>query len=122
VDVPEEAAAVLAASIALDTSSTVVLCNPIAPERAMDPDEVAAATRRCEERADLEGVRGRDLTPFLLACLADRTGGRSLEANLALLESNAALAGAVSDAAARSLSRAGEASAPRIPPDQRTAG
>jgi len=96
VDTPDEAAAILAAAIGLDTRSTILLCNPIAPEFAMDAGEVAAAARRCEDRADREGVRGRDLTPFLLACLADETGGRSLEANLALLESNAALAGAVS--------------------------
>jgi len=96
VDTPGEAAAVLAAAIRLDTRSTILLCNPIASEFAIDADEVAAAVRRCEDRADREGVRGRDLTPFLLACLADETGGRSLEANLALLESNAALAGAVS--------------------------
>jgi pseudouridine-5'-phosphate glycosidase len=96
VDTPDEAAAVLTVAMELDTPSTVLLCNAIAPEFAMDAAEVAAATRRCEERADREGVRGRDLTPFLLACLAEETGGRSLEANLALLESNAALAGAVS--------------------------
>jgi pseudouridylate synthase len=96
VDTPDQAAAVLAAAIDLDTRSTILLCNPIPAAFAMDAREVAAATRRCEERADREGVRGRDLTPFLLACLSDETGGRSLEANLALLQSNAALAGAVS--------------------------
>jgi pseudouridine-5'-phosphate glycosidase len=95
-DTPEEAAAILASAIELDTRSTILLCSPIPPEFAMDAGEVAAATRRCAERADREGVRGRDLTPFLLACLAEETGGRSLEANLALLESNAALAAAVS--------------------------
>ncbi len=95
VDTPVEAAAALEAAIALDTRSTLLLCNPIDAGLAMDPDEVAAATRRSEERAEREGVRGRALTPFLLACLAEETGGRSLEANLALLESNAGLAGEV---------------------------
>ncbi len=38
------------------------------------------------------GHLGEELTPFLLSCLAEKTGGASLEANLALLESNAALA------------------------------
>jgi pseudouridine-5'-phosphate glycosidase len=99
VDTPAEAAAVLGAAIGLDTQSSVVLCNPIAHELAMDAEEVAAATRRCEERAEHEGIRGRDLTPFLLSCLAEGTGGRSLEANLALLEANANLAGAISAAA-----------------------
>ena len=98
VDTPAEAASVLAAAIRLDTRSTLLLCDPIAEELAMDADEVAAATRRCEERADREGVRGRDRTPFLLACLAEETEGRSLEANLGLLEANARLAGEVAAA------------------------
>jgi pseudouridine-5'-phosphate glycosidase len=42
-----------------------------------------------------DGVTGKALTPYLLACLAEVTGGRSVEANLALLESNAALAAEV---------------------------
>jgi pseudouridine-5'-phosphate glycosidase len=58
----------------------------------MDPDLVADAVRRCEARAEREGVRGKAVTPFLLSCLAEATGGASLEANLALLGSNAALA------------------------------
>ncbi len=98
VDTPDQAAAVLAAAIDLDMRSSILLCSPIPPAFAMDAGEVAAATLRCVDRADREGVRGRDLTPFLLGCLAEETGGRSLEANLALLESNAALAGAVSAA------------------------
>jgi pseudouridylate synthase len=95
VDTPAEAAMALEAAIALDTRSTLLLCNPIDVGLAMDPDDVAAATRRSEARAEREGVRGRDLTPFLLARLAEETDGRSLEANLALLESNARLAGEV---------------------------
>jgi pseudouridylate synthase len=93
VDSPAEAAAALEAAIALRTRSTLLLCNPIDVDLAMDPTEVENATRRSEDRAEREGVRGRDLTPFLLARLAEETGGRSLEANLALLESNARLAG-----------------------------
>jgi pseudouridine-5'-phosphate glycosidase len=45
-------------------------------------------------------VRGKALTPFLLSCLAEETGGASLEANLALLESNASLAAGVAAALA----------------------
>jgi pseudouridylate synthase len=104
VDSIEEAAAILEASLALETRSTVVLCNAIADEHAMDPDEVAAATQRCEERAEWAGVHGRALTPFLLACLAEETDGRSLEANLALLEANASLAGRIAVAAAATAS------------------
>jgi pseudouridylate synthase len=102
VDSREEAAAVLDASIRLKTDSTVLLCNPVPSAFAMDADEVTAATVRAEERAAAAGVRGPALTPFLLTALAEETGGRSLEANLALLESNAALAAQVGGAFASS--------------------
>jgi pseudouridine-5'-phosphate glycosidase len=95
VDTSAEAAATLGAALALDTRSTLLLCNPIDAELAMDADEVAAAAARCEGLADRDVVRGRDLTPYLLSCLAEETGGRSLEANLALLEANARLAAEV---------------------------
>ncbi len=100
VDSVEAAVAHLSAALAVETGSTLLLCNPIPVTSALDPAEVATASRRCAERAGHEAVRGRDLTPFLLGCLAEETGGRSLEANLALLGSNAALAGAVARGAA----------------------
>jgi pseudouridine-5'-phosphate glycosidase len=68
------------------------VCNPIPADRAMDDEVVSDAVRACVEQADKERVTGKDVTPFLLSCLAERTAGASLEANLALLESNAALA------------------------------
>jgi pseudouridine-5'-phosphate glycosidase len=58
----------------------------------MDPFIVSEAVQRCVNEGKEKGVTGKDVTPFLLSCLAERTGGASLEANLALLESNAALA------------------------------
>ena len=97
---PQEAAGVARAMGDLELRSAVVLCNPVPPGHAMDAAEVAAAARSCEERAEREGVRGKDITPFLLACIAERTSGASLEANVASLESNAALAAEVAVALA----------------------
>jgi pseudouridine-5'-phosphate glycosidase len=76
------------------------VCNPIPEGAALPADEVAAAVAACEDRRAREGVTGKAVTPFLLACLAERTGGRSLEANLVLLEANAALAADVAAALA----------------------
>jgi pseudouridine-5'-phosphate glycosidase len=100
VDTPAEAAAVALALRRLDVRSSVVLCNPVREGLALDRDVVADAVRACEERAVRQGVRGKDVTPFLLSCLAERTGGESLQANLALLESNAGLAAEVAAALA----------------------
>jgi pseudouridine-5'-phosphate glycosidase len=100
VDTPAAAAAVALALRRLDVGSSVVLCNPVPGGVALDRDAVTDAVRACEEAARSRGVRGRDVTPFLLSCLAERTGGQSLRANLALLESNAGLAAEVASALA----------------------
>lgn len=103
VDVPGEAAAVLGASLALDTASTVLVCNPVPSEVAMDAQEVARAAAEAERLADEQGAFGKARTPFQLSMLAELTGGRSLEANLALLEDNARVAAEIAVAhAARS--------------------
>jgi pseudouridylate synthase len=95
---PAEVAAAAMARAALGIESTLLVCNPIPADKAMPADEVAAAVRACEERGQREGVRGKRVTPFLLSCLAEMTGGRSIQANLALLESNARLAAEVATA------------------------
>jgi len=48
--------------------------------------------------ADAAGVRGKDVTPFLLEYFHTATAGRSLEVNVALVRSNATLAAAIASA------------------------
>ena len=79
VDTPEQAAAVARAVMDLRAPTTVLLCNPIPEAFAMGPAEVAAAAAEAEARAEREGVHGKARTPFLLAALAELTGGRSLQ-------------------------------------------
>jgi pseudouridine-5'-phosphate glycosidase len=100
VDDVVSAAGLIHALRRLEDASAVVLCNPIPTDRAMDAAIVADAVRACEEASAQARVRGKAVTPFLLSCLSERTGGASLEANLALLESNARLAGEIAVAAA----------------------
>jgi pseudouridine-5'-phosphate glycosidase len=109
-ETPEAVAAVASARKVLGVASTLLVCNPIPPNAALDAAVVAAAVRRCSDRAAGAGITGKALTPFLLSCLAEETGGASLEANLALLESNAALAADVASAlASRTVAGAGPA-------------
>ena len=95
-ETPSEVAAVAAARRDLQIESTLLVCNPCPPEVALSADRVARAVARCLERAP--GTRGKEVTPLLLTCLAEETGGDSLRANLALLESNAAVAGRIAAA------------------------
>jgi pseudouridine-5'-phosphate glycosidase len=100
VEDPTTAARLVHALWRLEASSAVLLCNPIPATHAMDGAEIATVVRACEAEADRRRVRGKAVTPFLLSCVAERTDGRSLESNLALLEANARLAGEVAVAAA----------------------
>jgi len=61
-------------------------------------DIVERATVAALEAARAAGIRGAAVTPFLLADIQQRTGGRSVQANLALLENNARLAGQIAAA------------------------
>jgi len=99
-DSPGEVAGMAVARRDLGVDSALLVCNPIPPSAAMDPAEVSRAVEACIARAAAEGVEGKALTPYLLSCVAERTGGRSIQANLALLEANAGLAGAIATAMA----------------------
>lgn len=101
-DSPAEAAAALVAGRRLRIDSAILVCNPVPEAAALPAEMVAEAAARCEERAERENVSGKAVTPFLLSCMAARTSGATLEANLALLEANAALAGRIASAAAPS--------------------
>jgi pseudouridine-5'-phosphate glycosidase len=96
VDSPAEAAAVLRArhELGLDAYG-MVLANPIAPADELDAelhDRVLASGLAAAEAA---GVHGKDVTPFLLDWFHRETHGASLTANVALVLSNARLAGEV---------------------------
>jgi pseudouridine-5'-phosphate glycosidase len=99
VDSPREAAALATAVEDLGLRCALLLCNPVPVAAAMDPREVQSAVGEAETRSRRAGVRGAARTPFLLAALAEITGGRSLATNLALLEDNARVAGLVATAA-----------------------
>jgi pseudouridine-5'-phosphate glycosidase len=69
----------------------VLVANPIPAEAALDPATIDAAIAAA--LADTAGVSGKQLTPKLLAKLAEVTGGASIRANRALAVNNATLAG-----------------------------
>jgi pseudouridine-5'-phosphate glycosidase len=98
VEDPAGAVALLRALLVMETDAGVLLCNPIPEDAAMDAAVVAEAVAACEAEAEGRGVRGKDVTPFLLSCLAEHTGGASMDANLVLLEENARLAGQIAAA------------------------
>lgn len=70
----------------------VLLARPVDAAVALTEPEWRNALMRAEEAAERANVRGPAVTPFLLARIAEFTGGKSLAANRALIVANARLA------------------------------
>jgi pseudouridylate synthase len=70
----------------------IVVANPIAEADEMDPDLHERTLVSGLAAVREHGVRGKDVTPFLLGYFHEHTEGASLAANVALVLSNAALA------------------------------
>jgi pseudouridylate synthase len=85
-------AALLRTHRALGATSGVLVANPIPVADQLDPAELDAVVARAWADADAAGVSGQATTPFLLDAIRRATGGRSLEANVALYRNNIALA------------------------------
>jgi len=96
VDTPAEAADVLRARLAVGAPGAVVVANPL--DEQMDPDLHERTLRDGLEAAAAAGVKGRDVTPFVLERFHSRTEGESLRANVRLVLRNAALAAQIAGA------------------------
>ncbi len=72
--------------------------NTAAAPTAVDRGGLEGWIARALAEATARGVTGKDVTPFLLARLAEASGGRRLAANVALLEHSARLAGQIAAA------------------------
>jgi pseudouridine-5'-phosphate glycosidase len=96
----EEVAELWRAHRALGAPGALLVCVPPPEGAALPAREVEAEIARALEGARREGVRGKEITPYLLREVARLTGGRSLEANVALLRGNAAVAARIASAIA----------------------
>ena len=98
-DTPEQVAAVLRARRRVGTDGYgLVLANPIAPGDALDRELHDRVLTAALDAALRGGVRGKDVTPFLLDFFHRETRGASVAANIALVLSNARLAAQVAAA------------------------
>lgn len=81
----------------------VLVANPIPAADALDPAAMEARIAEAIRGAEAEGVGRKELTPFLLKRIFELTDGKSLVANIALVENNAKVGAqiAVAMAAAR---------------------
>lgn len=70
----------------------VVIANPVPQEYEADPKIIDHAIDKALRHAEAQGIKGKKITPFLLAEIERITGGSSLATNIKLVMNNAALA------------------------------
>ena len=87
-----EIADILSAKRRLQLEGGVIIANPVPEAHALAPAQIDGVIDEALAEADARGIRGKDITPFLLGRIAERSGGDSLAANIALIRSNARLA------------------------------
>ena len=101
VDSAQEAYKVATAHWDAGLTSSILVCNPIPGESALDKARIDDAIDKAIESARRKGISGTTLTPYLLEKLNKATTGQSLQANLELLENNARLAAEIAGCFAR---------------------
>ena len=87
------AAAIARTHLGLGLGSAVLVCTPVPADVALPDDIARSAVAQAVADADAAGIGGPALTPWLLARIAEITGGASIRANTALIVNDARVAG-----------------------------
>jgi len=98
VDSPEEVASIYRAQRDLEMESALLVVVPVPAEFEVPAEELQIVLTTALEDAEWKGIAGPALTPFLLSQMAERSGGSTLRANIALLENNARVAAEIARA------------------------
>ncbi len=101
VESAEEAAAIIQAKWGFGMEGGVLVTLPVPVELELDADIAERAIEMALSEAEAQGMRGKAITPFLLARVGELTGGESQRANIALLENNARVAAQIAQALAQ---------------------
>jgi pseudouridine-5'-phosphate glycosidase len=89
VESAEEAARLCRATWDLGLDCGVAVANPVPAEDEMPRADIDGVIEAALDDAERLGVRGKDITPYLLGRIVELSGGRSLETNIALVRHNA---------------------------------
>ncbi len=98
VESPRKAAQIIAAAHDLGMEHGILITVPVPQSEAMPEAEAERAIQQATDEAAHQGVHGKAVTPFVLARVAELTGGESKRANVALLVNNARVGGQIAAA------------------------
>ena len=92
IDTAQELAKAFKVQNELGFKGGMLVANPIPEEYAMPLDTITAAIDQAIAECNAKGIKGKETTPFLLARVAELTGGNSLASNIQLVYNNAKVA------------------------------
>ena len=98
VETAEEVAEIARARDELGLQSSILLTVPVPTEFEIDLSELEEILADALKLADSKNISGKEITPFLLAQMSEKSAGKTLAANIALLENNAKIAARVAAA------------------------
>ncbi|MDP4755684.1 MAG: pseudouridine-5'-phosphate glycosidase [Aquiluna sp.] len=93
VDSPEEIANMMVAQDLVGEGGGIVIANPVPADKAWNKEDHDRVLATAFTAADKAGVRGKEVTPFLLQFIVEESKGKSLEVNLDLARNNVSVAG-----------------------------
>lgn len=91
-DSPDQVAQLFHTQHALGISSALLVTVPVPKEFEVPAEQLQTVLDEALAQAGHNNITGRELTPFLLSHMAQRSAGATLRANIALLENNARVA------------------------------
>lgn len=98
IDSPLEVAKIIAAQRDLELHGGMVIANPIPEEYAMEESVIHTAIQDALQEADKLGIKGKEITPFLLDKIQKLTDGKSLASNIQLVYNNVKLGAQIASA------------------------
>jgi pseudouridylate synthase len=94
-DAPADVARIFHAQRTLGINSALLVAVPVPAQFEVSAEQLQRVLDNALEQAERSGVKGGEVTPFLLSQMAEHSSGATLRANIALLENNARVAGAI---------------------------
>jgi pseudouridylate synthase len=95
VETAEEVANIAYARDILELKNAILLTVPVPEKDEVSADLLDKILQESLQLADEQGIGGKDVTPFLLSQMSEKSEGKTLQANIALLENNAKIAAQV---------------------------
>ena len=92
VETAEDVVKIIRARDQLKLNNSILVTVPVPEEFEIESDELERILSDALESANKQKISGKEITPFLLAQMSEKSAGKTLRANIALLENNACIA------------------------------